>query len=88
MSENGFQFNKINEYILKNIHALSLLSAYIEEFSEKGTQESLDNLTFLLQQIDDQTIVTKNYVLNLIKQVAGIENGEVNVIKSDNGFEF
>ena len=88
MSESDFQANKINEHILKNIRVLSLLTEFISEFTEKGTQESLDNLTFLLEQIDTQTTLTKNYVLNLIKQVAGAEDGEVNVTETKNGFEF
>jgi len=88
MSESDFQANKINEHILKNIRVLSLLSEFIAEFTEKGTQEALDNLTVLLEQIDTQTMLTKKYVLNLIKQVAGAEDGEVNVIETKNGFEF
>ncbi len=88
MSENDFQVNKINKHILSSVRILSLLSERIEEFSETGTQESLDNLTFLLEQIDKQSALTKQYILNLIKTIAGAEDGEVHVTDTENGFEF
>ena len=88
MSEQNFNFDRINAQLLKSIQALSLLSQYVSVFVESGKQEDLDNITYLLTQSQENLDLSKNYIETLVKEVAGIQTEEVVVKETEKGLEY
>jgi len=88
LSEQNFNFDRINAQLLKSIQALSLLSQYVSVFVESGKQEDLDNITYLLTQSQENLDLSKNYIETLVKEVAGIQTEEVVVKETEKGLEY
>ena len=80
-------FSKIDKRILECYDLLSKLRNSLSCFVENRSQDSLDELSKNIESVDDSMTALKNSVQIGLKEILDLENEEVDVIETDNGYK-
>jgi hypothetical protein len=78
---------KINKKIFESQMSLVRLYDIVEQFTKNPSDENLKNMMPLIENVDMSIEALKNSLKTFLEEIAGVEQTEVDVKQTENGFQ-
>jgi len=82
-----YRLKSFSEKALQSIRQILDVNDSLHSFIKSSSQEDLDKVISCMEEFDNTWIMLKESLEPLIKLVAGIEEEEIKVRKTENGYE-
>ena len=87
MPDYQYRLKSFSERSLEAMRQILVINDALHQFIKTSSQRDLDKVISEVEKFDNSWIVFKESLEPLIKLVAGVEQNEIKVCKTENGYE-
>ncbi len=86
MNDNFIHINRYNSKMLDLFCSLSNLHASVNLYALDPTPEHMKNLSIEVDNVEAKLESMKNSLISVVKEIQEIDDGEIDVEQTENGF--